>query len=61
MSATPLYPLQFDSIYRYRLWGGRRLGPDGPLKGSTSAELVAQSPDELLGVFAGRLSRWHAG
>src|SRR3984885_7874185 len=27
MSATPLYPLQFEPIYQYRLWGGRRLGP----------------------------------
>ena len=22
----PLYPLRFDPIYQYRLWGGRRLG-----------------------------------
>jgi mannose-6-phosphate isomerase len=87
MSETPLYPLQFEPLYQYRLWGGRRLGPllsarlpgeepigeawllsdrddhaslvaDGPLKGSTIAELVAQSPDELLGVFAGRLKRF---
>jgi mannose-6-phosphate isomerase len=25
MSAMPLYPLKFDPIYQYRLWGGRRL------------------------------------
>jgi mannose-6-phosphate isomerase len=25
MSQTPLYPLQFEPIYQYRLWGGRRL------------------------------------
>jgi mannose-6-phosphate isomerase len=25
MSETPLYPLRFDPIYQYRLWGGRRL------------------------------------
>lgn len=30
----------------------------GPLKGKTIAELAAQSPDELLGVFAGRLKRF---
>jgi mannose-6-phosphate isomerase len=33
-------------------------GAAGPLKGKTVAELVAQSPDELLGVFAGRLERF---
>jgi mannose-6-phosphate isomerase len=27
MQATALYPLQFEPIYQYRLWGGRRLGP----------------------------------
>ncbi len=31
---------------------------DGPLKGMTIAQLAAQSPDELLGVFAGRLKRF---
>jgi mannose-6-phosphate isomerase len=25
MSRTPLYPLRFEPIYQYRLWGGRRL------------------------------------
>ena len=25
MSQTPLYPLRFEPIYEYRLWGGRRL------------------------------------
>jgi mannose-6-phosphate isomerase len=25
MSQTPLYPLRFEPIYQYRLWGGRRL------------------------------------
>jgi mannose-6-phosphate isomerase len=25
MSDTPLYPLRFDPIFEYRLWGGRRL------------------------------------
>ena len=26
MSKAQLYPLRFDPIYQYRLWGGRRLG-----------------------------------
>jgi len=26
MNPPPLYPLRFDPIYQYRLWGGRRLG-----------------------------------
>ena len=26
MHRRPLYPLRFDPIYQYRLWGGRRLG-----------------------------------
>ena len=25
MSQMPLYPLRFEPIYQYRLWGGRRL------------------------------------
>jgi mannose-6-phosphate isomerase len=39
MSPTPLYPLLFEPIYQYRLWGGRRLADlltaplpgDGPI------------------------------
>ena len=39
MSQTPLYPLRFEPIYQYRLWGGRRLASllaaplpgDGPI------------------------------
>lgn len=39
MSQTSLYPLRFDPIYQYRLWGGRRLSSllytplpgDGPI------------------------------
>lgn len=26
MNRIPLYPLQFEPLYEYRLWGGRRLG-----------------------------------
>ena len=35
---VPLYPLRFQPIYQYRLWGGRRLAdllttplPSGPI------------------------------
>ena len=38
MSETILYPLRFEPIYQYRLWGGRLLAslltaplPDGPI------------------------------
>jgi mannose-6-phosphate isomerase len=39
MDRVPLYPLRFEPIYQYRLWGGRRLGEllsealpgDGPI------------------------------
>jgi mannose-6-phosphate isomerase len=39
MTQTPLYPLRFEPIYQYRLWGGRRLADllraplpgDGPI------------------------------
>ena len=71
MTLTALYPLRFEPILEYRLWGGRRLadlltttlpgdGPigeawvlsdrddhasrvaDGPLKGQTIGQLLAQ-------------------
>ena len=87
MNEIPLYPLRFEPIYQYRLWGGRRLanvlsaplpgdGPigeawllsdrddhpsvvaDGPLKGRTIAQLMAQSPEQLLGNLAGRFHRF---
>ena len=38
MSEAPLYPLRFDPIYQYRLWGGRRLS------GLLSAPLPAVGP-----------------
>ena len=38
MTQLQLYPLSFEPIFEYRLWGGRRLGdwmnkplPDGPI------------------------------
>src|SRR5664280_1212408 len=35
MNQIPLYPLRFDPIYQYRLWGGRRLSDllSAPLPG----------------------------
>ena len=35
MNQLPLYPLRFNPIYQYRLWGGRRLGSllSAPLPG----------------------------
>lgn len=38
MSEMPLYPLRFDPIYQYRLWGGRRLS------GLLSAPLPGDGP-----------------
>ncbi len=84
---TPLYPLRFEPIYQYRLWGGRRLAKllsaplpdhepigeawllsdrddhasivaDGPLKGRSLGQLLAQFPDEMLGKLAGRFDRF---
>ena len=82
-----LYPLRFEPIYQYRLWGGRRLaglltaplpgdGPigeawvlsdredypsrvaDGPLKGQTVSQLLAQFPEQMMGKLAGRFRRF---
>jgi mannose-6-phosphate isomerase len=87
MSPIALYPLRFEPIYQYRLWGGRRLaglltaplpgdGPigeawvlsdrddhqsrvaDGPLKGWTIAQLLAQFPEQVMGTLAGRFRRF---
>jgi len=86
MNRTALYPLRFEPIYQYRLWGGRRLsnllsaplpdGPvgeawllsdrddhaslvaDGPLKGKTIAQLLKESPAQLLGKLAGHITRF---
>ena len=38
VSEIPLYPLRFDPIYQYRLWGGRRLS------GLLSAPLPSDGP-----------------
>jgi len=87
MSQILLYPLRFDPIYQYRLWGGRRLsglltarlpgdGPigeawvlsdrvdqpsrvaDGPLKGLTITQMLAQFPEQVMGKLAGRFRRF---
>jgi mannose-6-phosphate isomerase len=87
MPGTSLYPLRFQPIYQYRLWGGRRLAnllsaplPDndpigeawvlsdrvdhpsrvanGPLEGRTIGELIAESPEQMLGILAGRCERF---
>ncbi len=87
MNQIPLYPLRFEPIYQYRLWGGRRLsnllsaplpgdGPigeawllsdredhpsrvaAGPLKGQTLSELLAHSPEQLMGKLARRFQRF---
>ncbi|HEY0340434.1 MAG TPA: type I phosphomannose isomerase catalytic subunit [Steroidobacteraceae bacterium] len=87
MNDIPLYPLRFEPIYQYRVWGGRRLASllstrlpgddpvgeawvlsdrddqasrvaDGPLRGKTLRELLAQSPQQLLGELSGRFSRF---
>jgi len=87
MTGLALYPLRFEPLYQYRLWGGRRLadwldaplpgdGPigeawllsdrdenpsqvaDGPLKGSTIAQLMAGSPRGILGELASRFDRF---
>jgi mannose-6-phosphate isomerase len=82
-----LYPLRFEPIFQYRLWGGRRLedllsaplpdGPigeawvlsdrddhasrvdnNGPLKGKTIGQLMAECPEQLMGKLAGRFRRF---
>lgn len=82
---TKLYPLSFEPIFQYRLWGGRRLnflsaplpqGPvgeawilsdrddhpsqvsNGPLKGHTIHQLMQRFPEELMGAWASRFSRF---
>jgi len=87
MSQDRVYPLRFEPIYQYRLWGGRRLaglltaplpgdGPigeawvlsdrddypsrvaDGPLKGRTISQLLAQFPEQVMGKLARRFRRF---
>ncbi len=87
LNTIPLYPLRFEPIYQYRVWGGRRLahvlsaplpgdGPvgeawllsdredfpsvvaNGPLKGRTLGQVLEQSPEPLLGKWAGHFRRF---
>jgi hypothetical protein len=55
MTQLQLYPLSFEPIFQYRLWGGRRLGnwmnkplPDGPIgevgSSATGTTMPAGSP-----------------
>jgi len=87
MTQIKLYPLKFDPIYQYRIWGGRRLAdlvskplpPDeligeawilsdrddhpsivieGPLKGQTIKQLIADYPEELMGRYSAVYKRF---
>ena len=87
MTGSPLYPLRFEPIYQYRLWGGRSLEhwlktplpgrepigeawllsdrddfpsrvTEGPLKGSTIAQLIEQFPRGILGRLAQQVRRF---
>jgi len=63
MDQTPLYPLRFEPIYQYRLWGGRRLvnllaAPlpgDGPIG---EAWLLSDREDYLSRVEDGPIKGW---
>ena len=60
MDATPLYPLRFEPLYQYRLWGSRRLGRllsaplpgDGPIG---EAWLLSDRDDQSSRVAEGPL------
>ena len=86
MSQELLYPLRFEPIYQYRLWGGRRLaglltapppdGPigeawvlsdrddhpsqvaNGPLKGRTIGQLMAEDSAPMMGQLVHRFRRF---
>ncbi|HEY1900600.1 MAG TPA: type I phosphomannose isomerase catalytic subunit [Steroidobacteraceae bacterium] len=60
MNATPLYPLRFEPIYQYRLWGGRRLARflSAPLPGEEpigEAWLLSDREDHASRVVDGPL------
>ena len=40
MDRIPLYPLRFEPIYQYRLWGGRRLANLLPPRCPTTSPLA---------------------
>jgi mannose-6-phosphate isomerase len=66
MSQTPLYPLRFEPIYQYRLWGGRRLANvltaplpgDGPIG---EAWVLSDRDDHPSRVSNGSLKRQTIG
>ncbi len=63
MIKVPMYPLRFEPIYQYRLWGGRRLAElltaplpgDGPIG---EAWLLSDRDDHPSRVAAGPLKGW---
>jgi hypothetical protein len=50
MSELLLYPLRFEPIYQYRLWGGRRLATllSAPLRRTLAWECLVTYEDILL-------------
>jgi mannose-6-phosphate isomerase len=66
MSQIPLYPLRFEPIYQYRLWGGRRLADllnvplpsDGPIG---EAWVLSDRDDHPSHVANGPLNGWTIG
>jgi mannose-6-phosphate isomerase len=63
MNQTPLYPLRFEPIYQYRLWGGRRLTKllSAPLPGDSpiGEAWLLSDRDEYNSVVAnGPLKGW---
>jgi mannose-6-phosphate isomerase len=87
MDATTLYPLLFEPIFQYRIWGGRRFEKfldrslpgdqpigeawvlsdrddfaskvaEGPLKGQTITELIANDAQGVMGRIAGKYPRF---
>jgi len=62
----PLYPLRFEPIYQYRLWGGKRLGDllsaplpeDGPIG---EAWVLSDRSDHSSQVANGLLKGWTIG
>ena len=66
LSQVPLYPLRFEPIYQYRLWGGRRLADvltaplpnDGPIG---EAWVLSDRDDYASLVANGPLKGWTIG
>jgi mannose-6-phosphate isomerase len=61
MSPSAMYPLRFEPIFQYRLWGGRRLAHvlDGPLPGDApigEAWLLSDRGDHASRVADGPLA-----